>query len=85
MAKRNVMSAAAPGKVVAPQQTSRLPKDSGVNISQVTTLDKQHLTEAVAALTPEEDGRGLRRSSARTRPLALSARSGCEDAPRAIP
>ncbi|MGD0725659.1 MAG: type II toxin-antitoxin system PemK/MazF family toxin [Spirochaetia bacterium] len=46
----NMEWAAAPGNVVLPSDLTGLPKDSVANVSQITTLDKQALTERVGKL-----------------------------------
>ena len=59
----NQRLAAAPGNVALPKRISKLPKDSVVNVSQIVTLDKTTLTEAVSTVAPEtmtEVGAGLR-------------------------
>ncbi len=43
--------AQAPGNVILPKKTSRLPHESVVNVSQVVTLDKQFLTENVGTIS----------------------------------
>jgi len=57
----NTRLAQAPGNVFLPHNMTGLPKDSVVNVSQVTTIDKSFLTERVGVLTPDlleqvEDG-----------------------------
>lgn len=57
----NTKLAQAPGNVLLPRNTTGLPKDSVVNVSQVYTIDKSFLTERVGVLTPDlfkqvEDG-----------------------------
>ena len=47
----NLRLADAPGNVRISRRSSRLPKDSVVNVSQVVTLDKSMLTSQVASLT----------------------------------
>ena len=46
----NTDRAAAPGNVALPAEASALPRDSVVNVSQVTTLDKRTLTSRVGRL-----------------------------------
>lgn len=41
----NLRLVEAPGNVLVPGRASGLPKDSGANVSQVVTLDKEFLTE----------------------------------------
>lgn len=48
----NLDLAEAPGNVLLPARSSGLPRDSVVNVSQVFTLDRGHLTESVATLPP---------------------------------
>ena len=43
----NMKWAAAPGNVELPAETTRLPKASVANVSQLITLDKESLTERV--------------------------------------
>ena len=53
----------APGNVLVPAVRSGLPKDSVVNVSQLATIDKRLLDQAVGALdvdTMDEVERGLR-------------------------
>ncbi|MEO6056589.1 MAG: type II toxin-antitoxin system PemK/MazF family toxin [Gemmatimonadales bacterium] len=40
----------APGNVLVPMQSSRLPKDSVANVSQLVTLDREFLTERAGKL-----------------------------------
>lgn len=46
----NLRLAAAPGNVMLPASASGLPKDSVINVSQILTIDKQHLDEYVGAM-----------------------------------
>jgi mRNA interferase MazF len=46
----NLKWAAAPGNVELPAETTRLPKASVANVSQIITLDKECLTERVGKL-----------------------------------
>ncbi len=46
----NLRWAGAPGNVVLPASTSRLPRDSVVNVSQIVTLDREALTDRVARI-----------------------------------
>ncbi len=48
----NLALADAPGNVLLPARLSGLPRDSVVNVSQLLTLDREFLTERVAALPP---------------------------------
>ena len=41
----------APGNVLLKKRTSRLPKDSVVNVSQLLTLDRSFLSKPIARLT----------------------------------
>ena len=50
----NTGLANAPGNVLVNRRTSGLPKASVVNVSQVLTLDKTMLTEAVRTLPKKE-------------------------------
>ena len=52
----NLRLGAAPGNVTLPRSTSRLPKDSAVNVSQIVTFDKTALTEHVSSLDRETMG-----------------------------
>ena len=49
----NQRLAAAPGNVALPKRTSKLPKDSVVNVSQIVTLDKTTLSDSVSTVAPE--------------------------------
>jgi len=46
----NTDRGAAPGNVTLPAEVSGLPRDSVVNVSQITTLDKRTLTSRVGRL-----------------------------------
>lgn len=46
----NMRLAKAPGNVSLPKNKSGLPKDSVANVSQIITLDKDSLTEAIGVL-----------------------------------
>lgn len=46
----NLRLADAPGNVLLPASVSGLPRDSVVNVSQLLTLDRDFLTEAVSKL-----------------------------------
>jgi mRNA interferase MazF len=46
----NVRLADAPGNVLIPKRSSGLPRDSVVNVSQVSTVDRTRLTEKVRTL-----------------------------------
>ena len=46
----NLALAEAPGNVLVTREASRLPKDSVANVSQIVTLDRDHLTERTAKL-----------------------------------
>jgi mRNA interferase MazF len=46
----NLRLAELPGNVFLPAQTSGLPRDSVVNVSQLLTLDRSFLTEEVSKL-----------------------------------
>jgi mRNA interferase MazF len=59
----NTALAVAPGNVLIKPRSSRLPKDSVVNVSQLFTADKASLTEKVGSLdrhTMEQVDIGLR-------------------------
>lgn len=46
----NTRLAALPGNVLVPNNVSRLPHDSVVNVTQVATIDRQALTDRVSHL-----------------------------------
>ena len=48
----NAALGTAPGNVRLSRQSSRLPRESVVNVSQVMTLDKDFLTERISRLSP---------------------------------
>lgn len=48
----NLRLAEAPGNVLLTAQSSQLPKDSVVNVSQVVTLDQEALAELIATIPP---------------------------------
>ncbi len=48
----NMALHAAPGNVLLSKRSTRLPKASVANVSQVLTLDKSFLTERVAKIDP---------------------------------
>lgn len=48
----NMALHAAPGNVLLSKRSTRLPKASVANVSQVLTLDKSFLTERVAKINP---------------------------------
>ncbi|AFZ13268.1 transcriptional modulator of MazE/toxin, MazF [Crinalium epipsammum PCC 9333] len=59
----NIELANAPGNVLLSSQTSGLPRDSVVNVSQILTVDKSFLTERISSLPvslQEEVDAGLR-------------------------
>ena len=59
----NLRLADAPGNVLLKKRTSRLPKDSVVNVSQLFTLDQSFLSSSVGRLSREQMNRvdeGLR-------------------------
>lgn len=41
-----------PGNVLVPASASGLPRDSVVNVSQISTIDRDDLAECVCSLTP---------------------------------
>jgi len=47
----NLRLADAPGNVILKKRTSRLPKDSVVNVSQLLTLDRSFLSKPITRLT----------------------------------
>ena len=47
----NLRLADAPGNVLLKKRTSRLPKDSVVNVSQLLTIDRSFLSTPIARLT----------------------------------
>jgi mRNA interferase MazF len=49
----NQRLAAAPGNVAVSKRSSKLPRDSVVNVSQLVTLDKRALTSKVSAVAPD--------------------------------
>ena len=49
----NLRLEAAPGNVFLPKQTTKLPKDSVANVSQVVTLDKSFLTKRISRLAED--------------------------------
>jgi mRNA interferase MazF len=49
----NIALARAPGNVPIDASDSNLSKDSVVNVSQLATLDRRHLTEHVSSLSDE--------------------------------
>lgn len=60
----NTALATMPGNVFLPATTTRLPRDSVVNITALVTLNKSDLTDRVGEVPPSfmhEVGRGLRR------------------------
>jgi mRNA interferase MazF len=50
----NTQLAEAPGNVFLPRPSTRLPKDSVANVSQIVTADKRFLTERVSKLPARE-------------------------------
>jgi mRNA interferase MazF len=48
----NLRWAEAPGNVALSTRLTGLPKDSVANVSQIVTLDRSLLTEAIGRLTP---------------------------------
>ena len=59
----NTQLAEAPGNVFLSRETSGLPKDSVVNVSQIITIDKSFLVEPIGELSDslqEEVDEGLR-------------------------
>jgi len=50
----NLQLASAPGNVLLKKRSSRLPKDSVVNVSQLLTLDRSFLSKPVGHLPPQQ-------------------------------
>lgn len=50
----NLRLETAPGNVLLKKRTSRLPKDSVVNVSQLLTLDRSFLSEPVGHAPPQQ-------------------------------
>ena len=50
----NLIWASAPGNTLLPAKTTKLPKDSVANASQIITIDRILLTERVARLAPKQ-------------------------------
>lgn len=50
----NPKRAAAPGNVLLKKGEGNIPKDSVVNISQITTVNKSDLTERIGSLSPSK-------------------------------
>jgi len=48
----NLRLESAPGNVLLKKRSSRLPKDSIVNVSQLMTLDRSYLSKPVGQLPP---------------------------------
>jgi mRNA interferase MazF len=46
----NIRLAAAPGNILLTAKSSKLPRESVINVSQIITIDKSFLTEKVHAL-----------------------------------
>ena len=60
----NLRLAEAPGNLLIKASQSRLPRDSVINVSQILTIDKEFLTDMVAAINSRimkrvEDGMRL--------------------------
>ena len=49
----NLRLAGAPGNVLLARKSTRLPKKSVANVSQLITIEKSFLTERTGSLTPE--------------------------------
>ena len=47
----NILLADAPGNVLLKKKESRLPKDGVINVSQISTIDKQRLIEKIGSLS----------------------------------
>ena len=54
MLTSNLHLKAAPGNVFLAKRSTKLPKDSVANVSQVVTLDKSFLTEHISRLSPDK-------------------------------
>ena len=50
----NITWAGAPGNTLLPARSTRLPKDSVANVSQVIAIDRALLTERVGRLAPKQ-------------------------------
>jgi mRNA interferase MazF len=50
----NLQLAGAPGNVLLKKRSSRLPKDSVINVSQLLTLDRSFLSKPVGHLPPQQ-------------------------------
>lgn len=49
----NLRLADAPGNILLPRKSSKLAKDSVINVSQIITIDKSFLDEKVSSLNPK--------------------------------
>jgi len=47
----NLLLADAPGNVLLKKEESRLPKDGVINVSQISTIDKQRLIEKIGTIS----------------------------------
>ena len=54
MLTSNLRLKAAPGNVLLAKRSTKLPKDSVANVSQVVILDKSFLTEHISRLSPDK-------------------------------
>ncbi len=54
MLTSNLHLKAAPGNVFLAKRSTKLPKDSVANVSQVVTLDKSFLTKHISRLSPDK-------------------------------
>jgi mRNA interferase MazF len=50
----NLRLADAPGNVLMPRRSTRLPKDSVANVSQIVALDREWLTERVGRVSTQQ-------------------------------
>ncbi len=50
----NLLLQAAPGNVLLTKRTTRLDKDSVINVSQVVTLDKSFLKERISTISADK-------------------------------
>ena len=54
MLTSNLRLEAAPGNVFLTKRSTKLPKDSVINVSQIVTLDKSFLTKRVSRLSTDK-------------------------------
>ena len=53
----NMLLADAPGNVLLKKKESRLPKDGVINVSQISTIDKQRLIEKIGSISTTTEER----------------------------